>query len=900
MPEILYKLTPDRDLQCYFEQPSAIAAMSDAGPNGFTVSGCWRQQFDWCVIEWNRDNRFEHPAFRNLPDGDLSGLQLTYEEARENCMPIDCDLFPTVDWPYLRVWVEGQADPYKVALLPLATPVEGAYAAATAQLELAGAPTAGDYVGVSWLDEQYNHLVGGADTLESIVQAIVNAVNVFSPTMRAARDGGRITLTAKTAGANWNRMGVYGFVAGARTEQWTPWWTVFGGGASPAKWRVAIDFAALTDVNGAPVPASAVRKLRWTYAADFQRGAFARSEFAVRVSNWTVTGTGRGYTLAGLRSRRIEDESPEIIYSGEWRRWQGNYSGNSLHATNETGAKLACEYRAAAAHALYIGALRADGAGQIEARVDGGSPQSFDLRIPGEETSARVCLGEFGEGVHNVEIALTGGGYLYFDFLEVVIPASTTPAFAADGRFALATDWDTEHSLAIAPERTAWMIAELGFHGRVNHYTGAMWFYELTRKGHAYASATVAFEGTPEFGARTEITVGQAGDPASNVVLAHLHRIGDTAETVAKALELQLNRGYMSVRAEAAGPLLTIAARAMGAAGNNVTVAVSITGSGFTATASGPQLTGGTDGGWVTDLAAAPRLNRAARDWHRAFFAALKARGLDAAAAFSLELRHGDASPEAGIAQRCPAGDPVILNTPALQTNFSPASRAYWAQVYIEMAQTMAAGGLAPYVQFGEVQWWYFRDNRSGMPYYDEYTRTEFAARHGREPAIITDENASPAEHPEEAAFLAALIGEFTSAIQQTVEAAVPGCRFEVLYPLDVNEGAWNRAVNYPAAAWTPAALDCLKTESFGFTYGRDLDKCLMSIREPAARGFAPHQSAHLIGLSDARAPWREEAALARAEGVESIVLFALDQFCLIGYAPMRLVRRGMSRFNGG
>ena len=121
-----------------------------------------------------------------------------------------------------------------------------------------------------------------------------------------------------------------------------------------------------------------------------------------------------------------------------------------------------------------------------------------------------------------------------------------------------------------------------------------------------------------------------------------------------------------------------------------------------------------------------------------------------------------------------------------------------------------------------------------------------------------------------------------------------------MLYPLDVNEGAWNRAVNYPAAAWTPAALDCLKTESFGFTYGRDLDKCLMSIREPAARGFAPHQSAHLIGLSDARAPWREEAALARAEGVESIVLFALDQFCLIGYAPMRLVRRGMSRFNGG
>ena len=100
------------------------------------------------------------------------------------------------------------------------------------------------------------------------------------------------------------------------------------------------------------------------------------------------------------------------------------------------------------------------------------------------------------------------------------------------------------------------------------------------------------------------------------------------------------------------------------------------------------------------------------------------------------------------------------------------------------MAQTMAAAGLTPYVQFGEVQWWYFRDSRSGMPYYDEYTRTEFAARHGREMAVIADANASPAEHPEEAAFLASLVGEFTSAIQQAVAAAVPGCRFEVLYPI--------------------------------------------------------------------------------------------------------------------
>src|SRR3712207_2750316 len=105
MSEELTKLRPDRDLQCYFERPSGIAAISDATPFGFTVSGTWRQQFDWAVVEWNRDNVFEHPMFRNLPDGDLSGLTLSYRERRENCMRLDCDIYPTVDWPTLRIWV---------------------------------------------------------------------------------------------------------------------------------------------------------------------------------------------------------------------------------------------------------------------------------------------------------------------------------------------------------------------------------------------------------------------------------------------------------------------------------------------------------------------------------------------------------------------------------------------------------------------------------------------------------------------------------------------------------------------------------------------------------------------------------------------------------------------------
>ena len=142
---------------------SAIAAISGASPNGFTVSGTWRQQFDWCVIEWNRDNGFEHPALRYLPDEDLSGLVLTYEEERTNCIPLDSDLYPAVEWHALRIWDAAQphADPYLVCLREHATPVAGAYQDAYAEFSLSGTVTAGDWVGIEALGQRYHAALEG-------------------------------------------------------------------------------------------------------------------------------------------------------------------------------------------------------------------------------------------------------------------------------------------------------------------------------------------------------------------------------------------------------------------------------------------------------------------------------------------------------------------------------------------------------------------------------------------------------------------------------------------------------------------------------------------------------------------------------------------------------------------
>jgi hypothetical protein len=112
-----------------------------------------------------------------------------------------------------------------------------------------------------------------------------------------------------------------------------------------------------------------------------------------------------------------------------------------------------------------------------------------------------------------------------------------------------------------------------------------------------------------------------------------------------------------------------------------------------------------------------------------------------------------------------------------------------------------------------------------------------------------------------------------------------PTCLFEVLYPPDVNNFPLTQVINYPTTDWTPANLNCLKTESFTYTYDRNLDMSLVSMNSVDVYGFTPSERSHLVGLSDSSTAWLKEVRLAQSQGFESVVLFALDQMCLIGYS---------------
>ena len=189
-------------------------------------------------------------------------------------------------------------------------------------------------------------------------------------------------------------------------------------------------------------------------------GAFVRSEFQVVVSNWTVTGTGQGYSIAGPGSRRIEDNSNQVHYAGTWTTEGGNYSGGTIHYTSVAGSSISCTYTSSQDHSLYLGTRLVDPGTLISIVVDAGSPFTFNLNVPSEDVLIRTLLGQLTSGTHTVTVTQTGatGTYFYFDFLEIAILSTTPPPETVELSLAAATDWDTNHSLALAPERTAGMI----------------------------------------------------------------------------------------------------------------------------------------------------------------------------------------------------------------------------------------------------------------------------------------------------------------------------------------------------------------------------------------------------------------------------------------------------------
>src|SRR5262249_18626557 len=160
-----------------------------------------------------------------------------------------------------------------------------------------------------------------------------------------------------------------------------------------------------------------------------------RTEFEVAITDWAVSGTNRGYSVAGPGSRRFEDHDIAMSYSGSWTETHGNYSGGTIHHASAPSAAVTLAYQAQISHTLYLGARYVATGATVHINVDGTALADLNLAIAGEDVLFRWPLGTYAAGAHTVTATIaTGGGDFYFDFFELASPASDLPVFDAQAK----------------------------------------------------------------------------------------------------------------------------------------------------------------------------------------------------------------------------------------------------------------------------------------------------------------------------------------------------------------------------------------------------------------------------------------------------------------------------------
>ena len=323
--------------------------------------------------------------------------------------------------------------------------------------------------------------------------------------LHATASGNQITITAEP-GADGNAVTFYELHASENLYFSPSTLQLAGGSSDNVKWHLTIDFGALgwTDVT----------KVWLTFAPALANGAaYTPTEWSVNVTNWTVTDPNnvRALKVAGPGSLRLEEDDYWVAQAGYWEDpslvapkvaayWSMGRAIRSAYSQYETRT-LTIETHCQSTHDVYLGTWLDTNCGIISATLDGGAPVTLDCYGSGMLARRRLFQ-NVAAGQHTIVISMTGnknassgGWYFYFDFLECAVLSDVPDAPETRSDVGLATDYDTDNTYKLSPQRLIWNIQKLGLVGEIDHYCGVFWWNQRKASGGVYPSATITFDG---------------------------------------------------------------------------------------------------------------------------------------------------------------------------------------------------------------------------------------------------------------------------------------------------------------------------------------------------------------------------------------------------------------------
>ena len=254
-------------------------------------------------------------------------------------------------------------------------------------------------------------------------------------------------------------------------------------------------------------------------------------------------------------------------------------------------------------------------------------------------------------------------------------------------------------------------------------------------------------------------------------------------------------------------------------------------------------------------------------------------------------------------------GDQVQAQLQTSQCNFNPATfTAYQIYVYEQVAALLGAAGITtPWLQFGEVEWWFFPGESAtddqGMAYYDATTSAAATSDLGRSLTTFLTPNDDPSVNSfADANFLVGLLQVHIHSIVTAVLAATPSAMFELLWPYDINwptsyvdpmgvlppiGGQLNRYVNLPTDYCASGSdINRLKMEAlaWGTTY-RNLANALATFNFYATdTTWSLNEVLCLVPWDNQGCPWENEFLESQDVGISQMCFWALDHIILFSW----------------